>query len=182
MHLRPRLLFFLVILCSVLSAQRDTLPRFPQDFVGDWAGTLEVMTPAGVAQAVPMELLIQPLTDTSYTYVIIYGEDREAGKRDYFIYRGPDGPHHWVCDEQNQILLDGYYLGGSYQSAFTVMGNYLTSSLEHRGDHLLYTIQMWPERAVRTSGGDSTAAEPVPAVNSFNIRVFQRARLTRKTK
>ena len=145
MHLRLRLLLPLFLTAVFLSAQTDKMPVFPQDFSGKWGGTLEIFTPKGIAQKVPMELHILPINDTTYTYTIIYGEDKEAGKRDYLITRGPDGPHHWVCDEQNTILLDGYYLGNVYQSVFTVMGTYLISNIEHRGDHLLYSIQSGSE-------------------------------------
>ena len=108
MHLRLRLLLPLLFTAAFFNAQTDSLLTFPQDFAGKWGGTLEIFNAKGFAQSVPMELHILPINDTTYTYTIIYGEDKEAGKRDYLISRGPDGPHHWVCDEQNTILLDGY--------------------------------------------------------------------------
>ncbi|MEL7162839.1 MAG: hypothetical protein AAFN92_18925 [Bacteroidota bacterium] len=181
MHLRSRLLFFLLCLLSLsLGARQDTLPSFPQDFVGNWAGELEIFGPDGKRQGVPMELLIQPLADTAYTYTIIYGEDREAGKRDYLIVRGPDGPHHWICDEQNTILLDGYYLGDVYHSKFTVMGTWLTSTLEHRGDHLIYAITSGKTEAVRVSGNETHEGEEIPAVESFKIAGYQRSILRKR--
>ncbi|MEO0733967.1 MAG: hypothetical protein AAFZ52_14105 [Bacteroidota bacterium] len=176
MHLRPRPLFFLLFcLPLLLVGQTDSLPAFPQDFVGNWAGELEIFGPDGKRQGVPMELLIQPLSDTSYTYTIIYGEDKVAGKRDYLIVRGADGPHHWVCDEQNTIFLDGYYLGGTYHSKFTVMGNWLVSTLEHRGDHLVYAISSGKTEAARVSGDQTHEGEEIPAVESFKTAGFQRA-------
>ncbi len=179
MHLRPRLLLTL-FLCgfpSISLAQAPELPTFPQDFVGKWGGQLEIFRPEGVVQSVPMELHILPLSDTSYTYTIIYGEDKVAGKRDYVIVQGPEGPHHWICDEQNSILLDGYYLGRTYQSVFTVMGNYLISNLEHRDDQLIYSIQSGKEAAIRTTGDQEHAGEEIPAVKSFKVAGYQRATL-----
>lgn len=180
MHLRPRLLISLILLlyCVRISAQTDSLPAFPADFQGKWGGQLEIFGPAGVLQTVPMELHILPVSDTSYTYTIIYGEDKVAGKRDYLIVRGPDGPHHWICDEQNTILLDGYYLGNVYQSVFTVMGSYLISNLEHRGDHLLYAIHSGRETPIRTTGDTNYEGEDIPAVESFKVTGFQRAILS----
>jgi hypothetical protein len=179
MHLRQRLLFILLVVTATLRAQTDSLPAFPQDFTGKWAGTLEVFNAKGMAQSVPMELHILPITDSTYTYTIIYGEDKVAGKRDYLIRRGPDGPHHWICDEQNTILLDGYFLGNVYQSVFTVMGNYLISNLEHRGDHLIYSIQVGSETAIRASGNPRHEKEEIPEVKSFKSTGYQRARLVK---
>ena len=179
MHPRQRLIFLFLLLSVTLRAQIDTLPAFPEDFTGKWSGTLEVFSPAGLAQSVPMELHILPVNDTTYTYAIIYGEDKTAGKRDYLIRRGPSGPHHWICDEQNTILLDGYYVGGVYQSVFTVAGNYLISNLEHHGDHLLYSIQVGKESAVRTTGNAEHGGEDIPEVKSFGVSGYQRARLRR---
>lgn len=181
MHLRPRHLFSLLLFTLPLFcfAQADTLPAFPQDFTGKWAGELQIFGPDGVRQTVPMELHILPVTDTSYTYTIIYGEDKVAGKRDYYLMPGPDGPHHWICDENNTILLDGYYLGNVYQCVFTVAGNYLMSSVEHRGDHLLYTILSGKEVPVRTTGDAQHQGEDIPAVNSYKVAGYQRSVLHR---
>ena len=169
-----------VMLTGGLVAQADASPNFPEDFVGNWAGELVIYKPAGVAQQVPMQLKIQPLGDTAYTYTIIYGEDEVAGARPYVIVPGPDGPHHWICDEKNTILLDGYYLGNIYQSVFTVQGTYLVSALEHRGDHLVYAIHSGKSEAIRVSGNEKHDGEDIPAVESFKVSGFQRAILTRQ--
>ncbi|MEM1359873.1 MAG: hypothetical protein AAGF89_16830 [Bacteroidota bacterium] len=181
MHLRSRLFLLLICLFSFFAhAQSAEPPLFPQDFVGNWEGDLDIYGPKGIRQTVPMELHIQPVNDTTYTYAIIYGEDKVAGKRDYLIVQGPDGPHHWVCDEQNTILLDGYYLGETYQSVFTVMGTWLTSSLEHRGDHLVYAIFSGKTEPVRTTGEKVHEGEDIPKVESFLVAGYQRASLWKR--
>lgn len=174
MHPRPRLLL-LALLLPLFGFAQDTLPSFPEDFVGNWAGELDIFNAEGKRMSVPMELLIQPVNDTMYTYTIIYGEEKAAGKRDYYIVPGPDGPHHWVCDERNTILLDGYYLGSVYQSVFTVGGTYLKSDLEHRGDHLIYSIGSGSETPVRTTGNTTYEGEEIPTVKSFKVAGYQRA-------
>ena len=163
-----------------LYGQADSLPAFPADFVGNWHGELVVYSKDGAAQTVPMQLRIHPLGDTAYTYGIVYGEDEAKGLRDYIIVPGPDGPHHWVCDERNTILLDGYYLGGTYQSVFTVLGSYIVSTVRHGGDHLTYAIHAGRTEAVRTTGGTTHEGEEIPAVESFLVTGFQRAILRRK--
>lgn len=178
MHLRSRLIMLTLLLSPLLAmAQTDSLPSFPADYEGKWGGTLEIFKPEGIVQSVPMELHILPITDTSYTYTIIYGEDKVAGKRDYLIVRGPNGPHHWICDEQNTILLDGYHLGNVYQSVFTVAGNYLIANVEHRGDHLVYSIHSGKEIPVRTTGAQVHEGEDIPEVKSFKVAGYQRSTL-----
>jgi len=179
MHLRARLLFVLLLPLS-LWAQTDSLPAFPQDFIGNWAGELDIFNREGKRQSVPMQLLIQPVADSAYSYTIIYGTDLEAGKRDYYLIPGSDGPHHWVCDEKNTILLDGYYLGGIYQSVFKLNDIWLTSALEHRGDHLIYAIFSGKTTAIRTTGGQQHEGEDIPSVESFLVSAHQRAKLYRQ--
>ena len=54
------LLFPLLAASGSLVAQEEALPTFPQDFVGDWSGTLQIYTPTGVAQEVPMQPIWDP--------------------------------------------------------------------------------------------------------------------------
>lgn len=171
-------LFFLSVV--PLMGQTDSLPAFPSDFTGNWAGNLEIYQPEGVVQTVPMQLRIQPLGDTAYTYTIIYGEDEAAGTRPYILVPGTDGPHHWVCDEKNSILLDGYYFGNIYQSVFTVQGSYLISALEHRDDHLVYTIHSGKATPVRNTGATERDETEIPSVDSYMVGGFQRALLRRR--
>lgn len=104
-HLRPRLFFLLICLLPYFAqAQVGEPPLFPQDFIGNWAGDLAIYGPKGIKQTVPMELLIHPLNDTTYTYTIIYGEDKVAGKR---VHEGEDIPKvesFLVAGHQRAIL------------------------------------------------------------------------------
>ena len=175
-----RLITFLLLVSASGRAQSDSLYRFPQDYVGNWAGELAIYNAGGLAQAVPMQLRIQPLSDTAYTYGIVYGADEVTGLRDYIIVPGEAGPHHWICDERNTILLDGYYLGGVYQSVFAVQGNYIVSTVERRGDELLYVILAGKTEPARTTGGAMEKGEEIPEVASFPGTALQRAVLRRK--
>lgn len=151
--------------------------EFPAEYVGVWKGDLEIFNAGGKVQTVPMELHILPIDDTTYTYTIIYGEDKEAGKRDYLLRAGNRGDHHWVIDEQDGILLDNFYVGGVLHGPFTVMGSRLYSSLEARDNCLIYTISSGRAEPFRESGttveqdGKSQDIE----VASFGVSNFQRA-------
>ena len=151
---------------------------FPADFVGVWQGEVTVYNAGGKQQQAAMELRIAAIDDSTYTYEILYGQDTTQTRR-YIIKRGAEGPHHWVCDERNGIFLDGYHVGGLYQSVFTVMGSTLVGSLAHRGDFLEYTFQTFAAEPVRASGGANDADQEVPEVKSYGVKAVNRAELHR---
>lgn len=78
-------LIVFIIVCSFVRigvAQEPTL--FPYSWEGIWQGDLEIFNTKGVAQTIPMELHILPTDSTHrFTWTLIYGTDKEAGKRPY---------------------------------------------------------------------------------------------------
>jgi hypothetical protein len=164
---------------SYLSAQIDSM-SFPQAWVGDWAGELAIHNGQGEQQRIPMQLLIQPLADSTYTYTIIYGEDQPENRRNYLLKTVDAGRGHFQIDEQNGILLDEYYLGGKVYSRFSVMGGLLLSTLEKRGDELIYEIISGPLEPIAITGDSIVGEKEIPSVGSYGIRVQQRAVLRRQ--
>ncbi len=172
-------LLFLLVPYSLFSQQ---IPTFPADFQGIWAGELQIFTPLGLRQKVAMQLHILPLNDSTLTYTIYYGDDLEKGKRNYLLRQGHEGPHHWIVDEQDGILLDNFYLGGVLQGPFSVAGTLLFSTLSLVGEQLAYTISSGPEKSYRNSSSSVTEEDEttVYEVASFAVRNYQRALLSRK--
>lgn len=171
----------LVIILIFLPVFVTAQATFPTDYQGKWGGDLEIYSAEGLKQKVPMQLHILPVNDTTFTYTIIYGEDLEAGKRDYLLRPGKQGPHHWVIDEQDGILLDNFYLGGVLHGPFSVMGTLLNSMLEMRGEELHYTIASGPAEAFHISGASSsnpkTGEEDYIEVQAYAVKGFQKATL-----
>lgn len=156
--------------------------KFPEEYIGVWKGNLDIFTSGGRVQAIPMELHILAIDDTTYTYTIIYGEDKEAGKRAYLLRAGAEGPHHWIIDEQDGILLDNFYVGGILHGPFTVMGSRLYNTLERTDTHLVYTIMSGSETPFRSSGTtiSSETEEEQIDVSSFDVKNVQRAFLQKE--
>ena len=115
---------------------RDSID-FPQDWKGKWAGELKIFSNEGLKQSLPMELHILP-SDTSdtWSWTIFYGEDKEAGKRDYLLRPVEPEKGIWQVDEQNSILLDAYLFDGKLFERFDVGGSLLTSTTELLGENL----------------------------------------------
>lgn len=179
-----RIFVFLFLFPVLLLAQEATPgASFPLDYQGIWVGELEIFNQNGKVQAVPMELRILPIDDSTYTYTMIYGIDTISGKRAYLLRKGKEGAHHWVIDEQDGILLDNFYYGGVLHGPFSVSGTLLFSSLEKRDGALHYAIIAGPDAPFQTSGTtttDEAGNTTEYVVNSFQPRSFQRAVLRPK--
>jgi len=95
--------------------------NFPGSWVGNWSGELEIFDKEGLKQSLNMELLIHPKDSSGkYDWTIIYGEDREKGKRGYELH--PKDPENgvWIIDERNGILLECYLLNNKLFSSYNV--------------------------------------------------------------
>jgi hypothetical protein len=172
-------LFFLAAALSV-SAQGslDSL-GLPDEWIGKWAGTLEIYSLQGKQQELPMELHILP-RDSFYTYSIIYGPDKEEGLRDYLLKPVRPEMGWYKIDEQNTIEMDVYLLNGKMYSRFDVMGSLLLSTAEVKDGVMTYEIISGKLEAIRTTGNQTFDGEDIPEVNSFPIQVRQVAYLRRR--
>ncbi len=179
-----RRLFFLSIalLCSSFLRAQDTTaaPAFPAAWQGVWQGELNIYNAKGLAQSVPMELHILPVTGTeTYTWTIFYGLDRKAGRRSYLLKTIDAGSGFYAIDEQNSIVMEAYLLGGKLFSRFEVEGSLLLATNEVRGDRMTYEIISGSFHPVSTSGNTVRDGETIPAVKAFPVIVRQVAVLTR---
>ncbi|MEL7219894.1 MAG: hypothetical protein AAGJ93_01165 [Bacteroidota bacterium] len=164
---------------SPLNAQNNTL-IFPERWQGVWSGELVISTVKGEAQRIPMLLKLLPLEDGRYTYTIVYGEETEENTRPYYLQAVEGEPGHFQVDEGNGIILDDYFINGKLYSRFEVMGTLLLSTVEERGDQLIYEIIAGPMEAINITGDTMIDEEEIPPVSSFAINVQQRAVLSRK--
>ncbi len=175
---------FLLLICLLIGSaslfsQQDSL-GFPGNWVGEWTGDLVISTSAGEVQQLPMILRILPQEEGRYTFTIVYGEDTPENTRPYFLETIDAEKGHYVTDEENSILLDDFLINGKLYSRFEVMGNLLLSTLEEREGQLIYEIISGPLAPIRTTGDTIIEGEEIPPVNSYHVKVQQRAVLVRK--
>jgi hypothetical protein len=151
--------------------------RFPEDWVGNWFGSLDIYNAQGKQQTVAMELEISKI-DTSinrYTCALIYGEDRIKGRRPYELILAEPEKGHYINDEKNSILMDEYFIGNVLYCSFVVENNYLTSRFEKIGHTIHYEITVADTRAVSTTGNQIVAGDTIPPVISYRIKSVQKA-------
>ncbi|MEM6379312.1 MAG: hypothetical protein AAF705_13975 [Bacteroidota bacterium] len=174
-------IFLFIIYCffGSLSAQ-DSL-AFPQSWQGIWKGDLAIYTSAGLAQEVPMQLHILP-TDSvhRYTWSIIYGTDTIAGKRDYDLLIVDAEKGLYRVDEKNSIQLESYFIKDKLFSRFEVMDNLLLTTEQLVGDTLIFEIISGKLAPVSSTGNEVIEGDTIPPVETFPIRVMQRALLSRQ--
>jgi hypothetical protein len=147
--------------------------NFPQDFTGHWQGDLLwYQTGKSEPRKVKMQLIIKP-TDTAdvYTWQIIYGEKGEDN-RPYLLKAVDTGKGHWQIDERNGIILDQYFVGDRFTSAFTVQTTTILDSYWRKGENLVAEFYSLTAKPVATTGAGT---EESPSVDSYGTKGYQRA-------
>ncbi|HKK79536.1 MAG TPA: hypothetical protein VJ933_07900 [Phaeodactylibacter sp.] len=169
---------FLLFLWIGLSANaQDSLQAdFPAKWVGVWTGELNIYSPQGLQQSVPMELHILP-RDSFYTWTIVYGQQ----PRNYLLKPLQPKQGLYLIDEQNSIGMEATLINGKLYSRFEVMGNLLLSTVEQQADgRLRYEIISGSLEALSTSGGIQEEGEDMPEVKAYPVNVQQLAFLRKK--
>lgn len=174
------ILFLLFICCLTTSTAQDALP-FPHTWQGKWQGDLAIYTAKGLSQSVPMELHILPTDSTNrFTWTIIYGEDKEAGKRPYELVILDAEKGIYAIDEKNSIQLEGYFIKDKFFSRFEVMGSLLLTTEQLVGEELIFEIIVGSMTPVSVTGNEVINGDTIPPVKAFPLKVMQRAILRRQ--
>lgn len=180
------LLLFSIVTISFAIGQKSTSHQhktFPDEWLGVWEGTLHIYNHQNILQSIPITLENLP-TDSAdiFQWVIIYGEDKIKGKRDYVLKTKDKSKGHYVIDENNGILIDAYVVENKLISHFEVMGNHLTSIYERKDDQMIFEIIVNKSFPVQVSGNiKAEGQEDIPEVKSYPIIGYQKAILSRKT-
>lgn len=178
--MRNTLTILYTILSLAVYAQSDTL-AFPQNWQGQYAGTLEIFNATGIAQSLPMELHILPIDSSdNYTWTIIYGEDKVAGARNYELIEVDKTKGLYKIDEKNSIILEGYLFGDTFIQTFEVQGSLLTTKTQKINDNqITWEIIFGGFEPVNTTGNQVIKGDTIPPVKAFPIKGIQKALLTR---
>ncbi|MFK7980759.1 MAG: hypothetical protein AB8G86_12315 [Saprospiraceae bacterium] len=173
-------ILFLFYCLSALPTKAQHTLSFPYTWQGQWKGDLEIYTAEGLSQSVPMELHILPTDSTNrFTWTIIYGADKEAGKRPYELVILDAAKGLYAIDEKNSIQLEGYYIKDKFFSRFEVMGSLLLTTEQLVDEELIFEIIVGSMSPVSITGNEVINGDTIPPVQAFPIKVMQRAILRR---
>jgi len=129
----------LLIFTTSLSAQ-DQSAHFPEDWLGEWVGELEIYTAKGVAQTIGMELHIKDRGEAGkWGWTIIYKGDK-TDERSYDLVLKDADKAHFVIDEKNSIFLDAFYLGNTLISRFSVNQALLMINYTFEPDKIIFDV------------------------------------------
>ena len=165
--------FIFCFLCSVsVFSQQD----FPQSWVGNYRGELEIYTVDSVAMRLPMQLAIQPTKrDSVYTWAIIYDIKNNRDVRSYELKIVDSAKGHYMIDEKNGILIDSYYRNGILTGFFDVNQTFIIATYQKQGDSIVFEIISASDKPVRMSGDLQVSKDTIPEVKSFEVNGRQKA-------
>jgi hypothetical protein len=171
-------IFGLVAFRNVAFGQKP----FPTAWLGEWHGTLEIFGAKGKVQSLPMELHLHPIDSIAggYTFTIVYGEDKEAGRRPYHLLTLDAATGRYLLDERNGIRMEAYFVNGKLIQWFEVQGALLYTSVEKVGRRLVWEIVSGSSKPVSTTGGGIAEGEEIPPVQAYPVSGLQRAVLKRR--
>jgi hypothetical protein len=154
---------------------------FPQSWLGNWVGELNIYKENKLVQTLPMELEMLAIdTSENFVWAIIYGEDKVAGRRSYELEILDAEKGIYRIDEKNTIKLECYLFGNKLYSQFSVMESQILCTYEKVGDKMFFEIISGSTEPVSITGDKIVEEEDIPEVKTFPITVMQKAVLIRK--
>ncbi len=154
---------------------------FPVTWLGSWEGELHIYSGNNLVQSIPMALEILPIdTSENFVWAIIYGEDKEAGRRAYELETVDATKGFYRIDEKNSIKLESYLYGDKLYCQFSVMNSQITCTYMKAGDEIHFEIISGSIEPVSITGGETFEEEEIPLVKTYPVSVVQKAVLYRK--
>ncbi|EDP98439.1 hypothetical protein U8527_20785 [Kordia algicida OT-1] len=146
---------------------------FPKEYVGTYAGNLNIADASGVLQNVPMELRITPTEDPKkFEYVMSYIVAKKKDERKYTLIVVDPAKGLYDLDENNGVVLRANYMRQTLFSTFEVNNRILNSSVEFKNDgRIFFNIIVTEKADPRKTGGEKLA------VTSYHAVVIQKAAL-----
>lgn len=147
--------------------------QLPESWLGKYEGTMESKDMNGLSFTYKMGMEISTLTDSSYTFLIIYGEDSSRQERSYLLYN--NGPNKFVLDEQNGILLEMSYAFDRLVSVFEIQGALLHVSYIKQKKGIRFELTS-SKKSFKT-GDIEFEGDKIPEIYSYITSSFQQAEL-----
>ena len=169
--------FLLLWLISIYSFAQESEKSFPDSWLGEWAGQLEIYGPQGVLQSLEMELHISEQEgEGSWGWTIIY-KGETTDERKYELQLKDPAKSHYVIDEKNSILLDGYFLGNTLVTRFSVNRSLLMINYTFEEGQIIFDVFSGSLDTSVKTGEEITQVEEI---RSYQIGNRQRAILRLK--
>lgn len=185
-----KLLFIIALFCvSIGTAQKKQVKEragknsedkkfpteyaFPKEYVGTYAGNLNIADASGVLQNVPMELTLAATEDPKkFAYTLSYIVSKKKQEQKYTLIIVDPAKGLYDLDENNGVVLRANYMRQTLFSTFEVNNRILNSSVEFRNDGRVFFVIIVTEKTdPRKTGSEKLA------VTSYSAVVIQKAAL-----
>ena len=165
------LIFTFLIGFQVYSQQ-----NFPESWEGNYKGELQIYGVDSVKMKLTIKLDIQKKADSIFQWKMTYDFRGKEDIRDYELKVIDKSKGHYVIDELNTIVIDGYYKSGIFTSFFEVMDSFIISTYAKKNDNtLVFEIISAEGKNSRITGNQSFNGENIPEVKAFNVNGRQKA-------
>lgn len=176
---RPRykLLFILLFFAGSLPLAIGQV-NFPEDYIGQWEGDLEIYSGNKMIMEVKMKLLIDETTQKdTFLYNLVYqGAGQEPDIRNYLLIVEDRELGKYKIDEQNTVVLPMQLFGRKLVSSFVVEGSVVHFIYNLQDNAILVEVLSGPYDQATFTGEELG----VPQVGILNNQIFQTGLLKRK--
>ena len=167
---------FTIVIAILLSAITGFgQERFPDSWVGDYKGDLKIFGLDSVSMHVNMKLNIHKKRDSVYQWKLTYEMNGNVDERDYELHIKDVDKGHYVIDELNSILIDGYYRSGNFSSIFEVMNSFIVTAYTKVEGGLQFEIIAGSSKSPVVTGNQKHNGQDIPEVKSYAVPGRQRA-------
>ena len=151
--------------------------NFPDSWVGNYKGKLEIYAVDSVALQLKMELNIQKTSiDSLYNWTIIYDFKGQKDIRPYELKRVNTKKGIYQIDEKNSIVIDAFYRNKIFTSFFEVMDTFIIATYTKISDDaIVFEIISAKSKAISTTGSTTLDEEDIPQVKTYPVDGRQRA-------
>ncbi|MFD0762547.1 hypothetical protein ACFQZW_10670 [Lutibacter aestuarii] len=171
----------LIGFCLVFSGFKGISQEvFPKFWEGNYKGELQIYGVDSVQMRVAMQLAIVKKTDSLYQWKMTYNYRGKEDVRAYELIVKNHSKGHYIIDEKNSILIDGFYKSGIFTSFFKVMNSFIVSTYTKKGDAIIFEIISVNGKSNTKSGNQKIENEEIPEVVSYLVNGRQKAILKKE--
>ncbi|MEO0897418.1 MAG: hypothetical protein AAFY71_13515 [Bacteroidota bacterium] len=126
---------------------------FPESWMGNWKGDLQIMGVDSAKQTIPMELVVGKHDSVGrWQWTIIYHGPKKDDIREYELVEIDAAKGHYQVDEKNSILLDCFYFNGMLTSRFEVDNSLLLINYSEGEEGLRFEV-FWGKLGTKEETG-----------------------------
>lgn len=150
---------------------------FPDSWIGNYKGSLEIYGIDSVKMKANMELKISATAnDSIYEWYISYESNGKEDLRNYSLRLVDKKKGHYCIDEKNSIVLDSFlYNRNNLSSVFSVENNMIMVKYSFESDHIIFELWSVDQKKKSITGKGVFDGNAVPEVSSYMINGQQRA-------